>query len=176
MKKRIAVTLFVAFGAVIALAKDDKMNVKIVNRQSSQTDYNYVVPARSTTYTNASANTNANANCSGDTVVNCNGSAYTTGSSNSTTTSTPSYAGSYHVTGATFTLLLPDGRRAVVNCTSKFAEHFAGPAGNHRSCRVPLVDDIQAEFHGNDAKLFWSVSLDGKKKESETYKILAVVN
>jgi hypothetical protein len=26
---------------------------------------------------------------------------------------------------------------AVVNCASKFAEHFADPAGNRRSCRVP---------------------------------------
>ena len=125
MKKSIAVTLFVLFGGVIASAKDDKMDVKIVNRQSSQTDYNYIVPARSTTSTNGSSNTNINANCNGDAVVNCNGSAYTTGSSNSTTTSMPAYAGSYHVSGATFTLLLPDGRRAVVNCNSKFAEHFA---------------------------------------------------
>jgi hypothetical protein len=39
---------------------------------------------------------------------------------------------------------------------------------------MPLVDNIQAEFKGNDAKLKWPVSLDGKKLESETYKILAV--
>jgi len=77
------------------------------------------------------------------------------------------------VRGATFTLQLPDGRLAVVNCESKFAEHFAGPAGNHRSCRQPLVDDIQADFHGDKAKLEWIVSLDGKKLQSETYRVLA---
>ena len=63
----------------------------------------------------------------------------------------------------------------VVNCESKFAEHFAGRAGNRRSCRMPLVDDIEAEFSGDKAKLKWSVSLDGKTTESETYKILAVL-
>ena len=79
-----------------------------------------------------------------------------------------------HLTGATFTLPLPDGRMAVVNCESKFQERFAG-RGNRRGCRVPLVDDLQAEFKGHNAKLFWPVSLDGKKIDSETYKILAIV-
>ncbi len=90
--------------------------------------------------------------------------------------STTATATTFHVTGATLTLQLPDGRRAVVNCASKFAEHFAGPAGNRRSCHVPLLDDIQAEFHGDSAKLTWNVSIDGKKSQSETYKILAVLD
>jgi len=81
----------------------------------------------------------------------------------------------FHVHGATFTLLLPDGRLAVVNCESKFAEHMAGAAGNRRSCRMPIVDNIVADFHGDNAKLFWSVSLDGKKIQSETYKILGIL-
>jgi hypothetical protein len=83
-------------------------------------------------------------------------------------------AANFKVTGATLTLQLPDGRTAVVNCVSKFQERFAGPIGNVRSCRVPLVNNIEAEFDGDNAKLFWSVSLDGKKIQSETYKILAV--
>jgi hypothetical protein len=41
---------------------------------------------------------------------------------------------------------------------------------------MPLVDEIQAEFHGNNAKLEWVVSIDGKKKQSETYKILAILD
>ena len=90
--------------------------------------------------------------------------------------STTATATTFHVTGATLTLELPDGRRAVVNCASKFAEHFAGPAGNRRSCHVPLVDDIEAEFHGDSAKLSWNVSINGKKYQSETYKILAVLD
>jgi hypothetical protein len=83
---------------------------------------------------------------------------------------------SYQVRGATFTLRLPDGRLAVVNCESKFKERMAGPAGNHRSCRQPLVDNIQADFHGDKAKLEWVVSLDAKKTQSETYKILAILD
>jgi hypothetical protein len=85
-------------------------------------------------------------------------------------------AGAISRAGATFTLLLPDGRAAVVNCESKFKERMAGPRGNRRSCRIPLVDDIQAEFHGDNAKLEWVVSLDGKKTQSETYKILAILD
>jgi hypothetical protein len=82
----------------------------------------------------------------------------------------------FKVQGATFTLELPDGRLAIVNCESKFAEHMAGPAGNHRSCRTPLVDALQVDFKGDNAKLIWSVSLDGKKMQSETYKILGVLD
>jgi hypothetical protein len=82
----------------------------------------------------------------------------------------------FRVHGATFTLLLPDGRLAVVNCESKFAEHMAGAAGNRRSCRMPIVDNIEADFHGDNAKLIWPVSLDGKKMQSETYKILGILD
>ena len=81
----------------------------------------------------------------------------------------------FKVQGATFTLQLPDGRLAVVNCDSKFAEHMAGRVGNRRSCRTPLVDSIQADFNSDNAKLIWPVSLDGKKMQSETYKILGIL-
>ena len=81
---------------------------------------------------------------------------------------------SFKVHGATFTLQLPDGRLAIVNCESKFAEHMAGRVGNRRSCRTPLVDSIEADFNGDNAKLIWPVSLDGKKMQSETYKILGI--
>ena len=83
---------------------------------------------------------------------------------------------SFKVHGATFTLELPDGRLAIVNCESKFAEHFAGRAGNRRSCHMPVVDNFQADFKGDNAKLIWPVSLDGKKMQSETYKILGVLD
>lgn len=83
---------------------------------------------------------------------------------------------SFKVHGATFTLQLPDGRLAIVNCESKFAEHMAGRVGNRRSCRTPLVDSIQADFKGDNAKLIWPVSLDGKKMQSETYKILGILD
>jgi hypothetical protein len=82
----------------------------------------------------------------------------------------------FHVHGATFTLQLADGRLVVVNCESKFAEHMAGPAGNRRSCRAPVVDEIEVDFRGDNAKLMWPVSLDGKKMQSETYKILGILD
>jgi hypothetical protein len=82
----------------------------------------------------------------------------------------------FKVHGATFTLQLPDGRLAVVNCESKFAEHMAGRAGNRRSCRSPLVESFQVDFKGDNAKLIWPVSIDGKKLQSETYKILGVLD
>jgi hypothetical protein len=64
----------------------------------------------------------------------------------------------------------------IVYCESKFAEYIAGRTGNHRSCRMPIVDDIQADFNGDKAKLSWPVSLDGKKMAAETYKILGVLS
>ena len=71
---------------------------------------------------------------------------------------------------------MPDGRIAVVNCDGKFAKHFAGRAGNHRDCGVPLIDDIQLEFDGDKAKLRWPSSIDGKTIGSETYKILGILD
>ena len=163
MKKTAALVLTILACAISASAQ--KLAVKIIDRQDNETDYTYVVPAH--WYSNA--NTNVNCGVS-DTNVNCNGS------TNATGTITPAHQVSYHVRGATFTLQLPDGRGAVVNCESKFAEHFAGRAGNHRSCRMPLVENIDAEFHGDKAKLIWVVSLDGKKMQSETYKVLAILD
>jgi hypothetical protein len=150
--------------ATTAPAFAQKLNVKIIARQDNETEYTYVVAGYS------SSNSNTNVNCYGDTSVTCSGSTTTSG------VSTPGHQVSFKVRGATYSLLLPDGRVAVVNCESKFAEHMAGHAGNHRSCRMPLVDDIEAEFNGDKAKLRWNVSLDGKKTASETYKILAVLS
>jgi len=162
-KMKLAIAALVLVCASSASAQ--KLNVKIIGRQDSDTDYTYVVPEYS--FSNSTTNGNCNGN---ENNVNCNGSA------NTTRSSTPAHQVSYHVRGATFTLQLPDGRAAVVNCKSKFKERMAGVAGNHRSCRVPLVDNVQADFHGDKAKLMWVVSLDGKKMQSETYKILAILD
>lgn len=146
-------------------AEKMELKVKIIDRQSHDTNYTYFVPAQ------FAAHSNSTANCFGtDSTVNCSASTTSNG------TSTPAHSGSFNVRGATFSLQLPDGRIAVVNCDSKFAEHFAGRAGNHRDCRVPLINDIQVEFDGDKAKLKWSVSIDGKKVESETYKILGILD
>ncbi|HZQ55488.1 MAG TPA: hypothetical protein VFB14_25040 [Bryobacteraceae bacterium] len=148
----------------VAPAFAQKLHVKVLNRQDNETDYTYVVPG----YFNS--NSAANVNClAAVNTVNCNGSARTTA------LNMPAQQVSYHVRGATFSLELPDGRVAVVNCESKFAERFAGPRGNHRSCRMPLVDEIEADFNKDKAKLIWPVSIDGKTMASETYKLIAVL-
>jgi hypothetical protein len=168
---KIAIAALVLACPASALAQ--KLDVKIIDRQDNETEYTYVVPGHFSSQSNS--NSNLNANCYGsDANVNCNGSATSTTKTDGYTM--PARQVTYHVRGATFTLQLSDGRLAVVNCESKFAEHFAGRAGNHRSCRKPLVDDIQVDFNGDKAKLEWVVSLDGKKTQSETYKILAILD
>lgn len=151
-----------------AAAYAQQMTVRIIDRRTSETDYSYQVPGRSTSTTYGGANCSANS-FGNSASANCSGSATTN------TLSTAPHDVSFSVTGATFSLLLPDGRIAVVNCVSKFAERMAGPRGNHRSCRTPIVDEIRVDFKGDKAKLEWSVSLDGKKKESETYKVLGIL-
>ena len=41
---------------------------------------------------------------------------------------------------------------------------------------MPRAAKIDAEFAGDNAKLIWQVSLDGKKTQNETYKIIAVLD
>jgi hypothetical protein len=159
MKKLIAVSML---ALSCHLLSAQTLRVKIIHRVDNETEYTWSVPEYSV------ARSTANANCFGDTSVYCQGSETTT------TSTTPAQSGSFHVRGATFLLVLPDGRGVVVNCESKFAERFAGRAGNHRSCRIPLVDDIDLEFNGDKAKLKWSVSIDGTKIQSETYKVLGI--
>lgn len=132
--KLVLVVMSLVFGFT-AYGSAQKLDVKIVNRQDNENQYDYAA-----VYNNTAVGT------------------------------------TFKVHGATFTLELPDGRLAVVNCESKFAEHMAGRAGNRRSCRVPLVDSIEVDFHGDNAKLTWPVSLDGKKMQSETYKILGILD
>jgi hypothetical protein len=159
-----------AFSSLLfaVVAHGQRMTVKVIDRRTSETNYTYHVPGRSYSTTTGSAGCNSNA--FGSTInTDCSGTA------NTNTVTTAPQTVSFNVTGATFALLLPDQRIAVVNCVSKFQERFAGPSGNHRSCRMPLVDELDVEFKGKNAKMEWVVSLDGKKKESETYTILSVL-
>ena len=162
--KRSALRLIACVVTIISAAASQKLSVVIVDRQISDTNYSYVVPG------NLFTQSNSNGGCVGSGgTVNCSGATTITGSV------MPPRVVSFNVRGATFTLQLPDGRLIVVNCESKFAERFAGPQGNRRSCRMPLVNEVQAEFDGDKAKLQWPVSIDGKKTESETYKILGIL-
>ena len=137
-----------------ALARAQEMNVKVIDRQESDTEYTYQPGVHSASTSRTSGDSGA--------------------SPNTTTTTSPTKFSSFQVSGATLSLQLPDGRVAVVNCDSKFQQHLAGhPA--RRSCRTPPIDEIQADFKGSNAKLSWSISVDGKKVESETYRILGVI-
>lgn len=155
--------LFLAFGAAETTYAAEKMAVTIIDRRDGESTYGYVVPGRSTT------NTQANADCSkAINSVNCSGAA------TSTTLATPSVVGTYTVSGSTLSLRLPDGRLVVVNCDSK-PNHTEWTGRGVRNCRVPTTDKIQAEFDGEKAKLVWSVGIDGKKTQSETYKIITII-
>jgi hypothetical protein len=140
------------------------VDVKVVNRQDSDTAYSYSVAGRTNSTT--------------QTKVKCREGERTSGCTKTTQTSTEYVApreGTYSVQGSTLSLQLSDGRIAVVNCASKVS-FFSSNAQARRSCRIPPVDDIHVEFKGKDAKLFWPVSIDGLKLESETYKIVAVLD
>jgi len=92
------------------------------------------------------------------------------GAAASSTTTTSGYTSEFTVDGAVLALRLPDGRTAVVACGSKLAL----TTGGRRSCRVPPTDSLQAEFNGKNAKLFWVVNVDGRKLESETYRVMEI--
>jgi hypothetical protein len=159
-------------GSAIA-ANGQSFNVKIVQRPTSETGYTYQVAGH------AYSNSTGNADCSG-TLTNtgygtANVDANCSGTTNTSTTYTAPREVSYTVTGATLSLLLPDGRTAVVNCVGKLIFGFPVTVAHHRSCKIPQTDEIEAEFKSKNAKLKWPVSVDGKKFESETYTILAIL-
>lgn len=138
-----------------------KIKVKIIARSDNSTGYSRTLPAHvdSTSKTDVDCSLYPNS-------ANCTATTRTTG------TVTPERQISYSVQGATLILQLPDNRVAVVACDSKY--QFRGDYINRRSCRAPLVEEIEAEFNKDNAKLFWPVSIDGKKMQAETYKIISV--
>ena len=158
--KKIMILIAVSAPALLAPASQAKklrLSVQIVNRQSSTTEYNYTVPGYATSNCSASVYENsASANCFASGV--------------------PATSGNYSVHGATLSLLLPDGRVVVVNCNAKTNWTDWSHPTWYRGCREPITSAIEAEFDGDNAKLEWSVSLDGKKKERETYKIIGILS
>jgi len=158
-KARKAASLSLSFLLVVPMYAAERVSVKIVDRQNITSHYTSFDPGHSETRSTGTAN------CFGSgSYVNCSGN------EKMVTTSTPAQTSTYELQGATFSLALPDSRIVVVTCDSKHV--FA----KVRSCRMPTVNDIQAEFKGDKAKLFWPVSIDGKKLESETYKIINVID
>jgi hypothetical protein len=164
LKLMIALASLALLTSIQALA-EDSLDVVVVDRQDNASTYTYVVPG----YSNSSSNTSANCSAIGST-ANCSGQVSTT------STSTTGFSGSYEVQGATLSLMLPDRRIVVVNCASKINWTEWSNPGMYRSCRIPLVNKIQAKFAGDKAKIGWPVSIDGKKMQQETYKIIAILD
>ena len=79
----------------------------------------------------------------------------------------------YMLVGTTLSLLLPDGRVALLNCVNRYSAR--GNYVNRRSCGMPMVEHVEAEFIGQNAKLQWQIGTDGKKTGSETYKVVAML-
>lgn len=137
--------------AVTWAAPKQVFDVKVLERQNSETAYSATMPSQTTATASAAPG----------------------GAASVQVTTVGGRTRSQQVRGATLSLLLPDGRVAVVNCESKYAPR--GNSINRRSCRIPYTEEVRAEFDGDKAKLSWVKSLDGTQTESETYKLLSVV-
>lgn len=152
---------FLYLASSVSAAYAQKLDASVIYRQDSDVNYFAVIPGYS------SAATEGGPDCSLDPLsVECEGTARS-GSSITAGNVT------YNVVGTTLSLLLPDGRVAVVNCVNKYS-----PKGNYinrHSCGMPMVEHVQAEFNGKNAKLKWAVGADGKF-ETESYKIVVVLD
>jgi hypothetical protein len=144
------------------------LSVHIAGRKSSSSEYEYTVPGYSVSNCAAAAVGTASATSVGATTT---GSASTFGSANCLAVGTSSHTVDYSVSGATLSLLLPDGRVVVVNCDSRPVPG----SSQQRSCHEPLTDELQAEFDKDNARLVWTASIDGSTMGVETYKILGVL-
>jgi hypothetical protein len=95
---------------------------------------------------------------------------------NCSAVSIPAGQKGYTVRGYAIALLLPDKRIVVATCSQKLNWTDWSSPTTYRSCRHPLTNDLDAEFDGENVKLSWPVSIDGKKMKSETYKIAGILN
>jgi serpin B len=130
--RKFLIGVFIVFRVAPAFAQ--KLPLKIINRQESETEYTYVVPGYS------SSNSNTSVSCNGDsTNVNCNGSAHTTGSS------TPAHEVSYHVRGSTFS------RQLAENAPSATADQAAVVEGNNA-----FAIELYGQLRGQSGNLFFS--------------------
>jgi hypothetical protein len=149
--------LSIAFSVTSAAAQ--KLNVNVLYRQDSDVMYHAVVPG----YSGPDADVTGACTLDPD-PANCpdpHAGAEATGS--------PSYL----LMGTTLSLGLPDGRIALVNCVSRHSAN--GNYINRHSCGVPLTQHAEADFNGRSAKLSWTVGPDGKKTDSETYRVVAML-
>ncbi len=149
----IALVVGCLFSGEITVAAQ-KLDATVLYRQNSDTGYSALIPGYSDP---------ASPDCAADTTnVECSSPSQHTANA------------AYNVTGTTLSLLLPDGKIAVVNCVNKYSSR--GTYLVRRNCAMPLVEHVQAEFKGNNAKLEWAFHPDGTALASEKYKIVAVLD
>jgi hypothetical protein len=149
--------LSLAFSAPSALAQ--KVQANVLYRQDSDNSYIAVVPG----YSGPDADITGACMLDPD-PANC------PAVKASSDTGNPNYM----LVGTTLSLLLPDGRVALVNCQNRYSAK--GNSINRRSCGMPMVQQVEADITGQIAKLTWPVGTDGKKTESETYKVVAMLD
>jgi hypothetical protein len=137
-----------------------KLDATVLYRQSSDSGYSALIPGYSAPGTPDCAADVANAECFRPTHI------YEAGPG----------AVSYNVVGTTLSLLLPDGKIAVVNCINKSKYSSRGAYIVLRNCGMPMVEHVEAELKGDMATLEWPVTPDSKKTESEKYRIVAVLD
>jgi hypothetical protein len=153
--------VFLYLACQMNAAYAQKLEVSVLNRQDSDLNYFAVIPGHSSeaAVTSQSCALDFNpADC-----LPANGGNALLSSQGEVT---------YNVVGTTLSLLLPDGRVALVNCVNRYS-----PKGNYinrKSCGMPLVERVHAEFSGKTAKLKWAIGGEGKV-ESETYKLVALL-
>ena len=152
---------FLYLASSVNAAYAQKLDASVLYRQDSDVNYFAVIPGYSTAATEGSPD------CSLDPfAADCAGTA------RSGTSIAPGDV-TYNVVGTTLSLLLPDGRVALVNCVNKYSAK--GNYINRRSCGMPMVEHVQAEFNGKNAKLKWAVGSEGKF-ETENYKVVVVLD
>lgn len=133
-----------------------KLEATVLYRQNSDSDYRPLVPGYSDPASPDCAAELGNAECYNPPQAQANSNAV-----------------SYTVVGTTLSLLLPDGRVAVVNCLNKYSSRRTSVI--RRNCGMPLVEHVEAEFKGTTAKLEWPIGPDGGRIESEKYTVVAVL-
>ena len=151
LNRKIGVAVAIAILAGFPALAKDKTTVRIISDTDTTSTYVLAIPG------------SQSANCSGGSnSVNCTG------------TTIPAIMRNMNVKGHVLYLQLPNKRVVVVSCDAK-ANWTDWHQGIYRDCRMPVVDSVEAEISGDNVKLIWSVSLDGKKTQNETYKILGIL-
>ena len=137
-------------------AQAQKLDASVLYRQDSDVAYHAVIPG----YSGPNADVTGACTLDPD-PANCP----IPGKSNGEPT--------YTLIGTTLSLGLPDGRIAVVNCVDRHSAK--GTYINRRLCGMPLVERVGVEFNGSSAKISWPGGPDGRKIETETYKVVAML-